>query len=79
MGNSVSAETVHNVGTKVNPPSECPMHNKAENVPKKSSSECPVQHGKEAKAPSECPVQHGNDINPYNMVIKNLVPEILQI
>lgn len=72
MGNSVSAETVHNVGIKVNPPAECPMHNKAESVPKKSPSECPVKEG--TKAPSECPVQHGNDINPYNMVIKHYSP-----
>ncbi|CAH1644224.1 unnamed protein product [Spodoptera littoralis] len=60
MGNSVSAEAgvnLPNIGN-LNPPPECPMHQKTE--PK------PV----ETKRPSECPVQHGkdSDVNPYNMM-----------
>lgn len=61
MGNTVSAEAsikMPNISEGSNPPPECPMHKKNENVPEKPKvSECPVQAG-----------QQGTDINPYNMV-----------
>lgn len=52
MGNSVSADS-NLVAKSINPPAECPMHNK--NKPQAKPAECPVQSGKD-------------DINPYNMM-----------